>query len=116
MSENKQTKLELVETIYENLYDDLKIDRQTIHKVIDSLLLSIKDSLARGETIELRGFGTFEPRLRNGREKARNPRTGEQVTYTPRYVAVFRPGQELKKKMKEIKLSDEKESGKEPEK
>jgi len=115
MAENKQTKFELVETIYENLYDS-KVDKQTIQKVIDNLLLALKDSLAKGQTIELRGFGTFEPRLRNGREKARNPRTGERVSYTPRYVAVFRPGQELKQKMREIEISDEKKSEKESEK
>ena len=108
MAEKKKTKVELVETIYENLYDS-NMQRQEIHKVIDGFLSAIKDSLAQGNTIELRGFGTFEPRLRNGREKARNPKTGEAISYEPRYVAIFRPGRELKQKMKEIENLNEKE-------
>lgn len=101
MTERKKTKADLVETIYENIYDS-NIDKKHIYKVIDSFLTSIKTSLAEGETIELRGFGTFEPRLRNGRKKARNPKTGERLSYGKHYVAVFRPGQELKQKMKDF--------------
>ena len=52
-----------------------------------------------GNTIELRGFGTFEPRLRKGRSKARNPKTGALLTVAPHYVAAFRSGQELKKSL-----------------
>jgi len=42
-------------------------------------------------------FGTFEIRTRKGREKARNPKTGEIVPVKTHGVTVFRPGKELKK-------------------
>ena len=48
------------------------------------------------KVIELRGFGTFEVRTRKGREKARNPKTGDLVAVDTHGVAVFRPGKELK--------------------
>ena len=56
----------------------------------------IKDGLKENKVIELRGFGTFEVRTRKGREKARNPKTGEVVAVESHGVAIFRPGKELK--------------------
>ena len=93
MSAKKITKYDLVESIYENT----KYEKQMIQELVEKLLSVIKDSLKSGSTIELRGFGTFEPRLRKGRLRARNPKTGEQLSVAPHYVAVFRPGQEIKK-------------------
>ena len=60
-----------------------------------------------GSTIELRGFGTFEPRLRKGREKARNPKTGEIVSMAPHYVAAFRAGKDLKQALYSLEIKDE---------
>ena len=56
----------------------------------------------------MRGFGTFELRLRKGREKARNPKTGAPVSVEPHYVAAFRSGQELKNALWELKTPDNK--------
>ena len=50
-------------------------------------------------TAELRGFGTFEVRVRKGKEKARNPKTGEIVSVDKHGVAVFRAGRELKEEL-----------------
>ena len=93
MSSNKVTKYELIENIYLNT----KFEKKTIQKIVDELIDQLKDSLKEGNTIELRNFGTFEPRLRKGKSKARNPKTGEELTIAPHYVAAFRSGQELKK-------------------
>jgi len=93
MGENsKLTKAEIID----NIYEELNIDRADIHKVIDKLFDHLKDALGADQVIELRGFGTFEIRTRKGREKARNPRTGEIVPVDPHGVAVFRPGKQLK--------------------
>ena len=62
----------------------------------------MKSSLSEGKVIELRGFGTFEPRLRKGRENARNPKTGEILSSSPHYVVAFRSGRELKKSLLEL--------------
>ena len=56
----------------------------------------IKAALVSGKGIELRGFGTFEVRIRKGRQKARNPKTGEIVSVGSHGIASFRPGRELK--------------------
>ena len=56
----------------------------------------VKAALTDDRVVELRGFGTFEIRTRKGREKARNPKTGEIVPVNTHGVTVFRPGKELK--------------------
>ena len=88
----KVTKVDLVESVYENT----SYDKKVVQTVIDSFLEEIKNSLKDSSTIELRGFGTFELRLRKGKESARNPKTGDKVSVAPHYVAAFRSGQELK--------------------
>ena len=82
--------------IIENLHEKLGIERDDIHLVIDSFFEEIKNALKDDDVIELRGFGTFEVKTRKGREKARNPKTGEIVSVNSHGVAVFRPGKELK--------------------
>jgi integration host factor subunit beta len=93
MAGNKITKYDLVEAIYQNTAYEKKL----VQDVVENLLLELKEAMKNGDTIELRGFGTFEPRLRKGRQKARNPKTGEQLSVAPHYVAAFRSGQDLKK-------------------
>ena len=103
MSDEKLKKNDLIESVYLNT----KIEKQDVQKVIDNLLAQLKSSMSDGKTIELRGFGTFEKRLRKGRAKARNPKTGEIVSVEPHYVAVFRPGRELKNAISDLPVDDE---------
>ena len=56
----------------------------------------MKNEVADGNTIELRGFGTLYAKKRNGRKNARNPKTGEIKDIPPHYVAAFKAGRELK--------------------
>ncbi len=96
MSAKKVTKYDLVEAVYK----DTNYERKMVQDVADHLLDEIKQSLGNGNTIELRGFGTFEPRLRKGRSRARNPKTGEDISsVAPHYFAVFRSGHDLKKNL-----------------
>jgi integration host factor subunit beta len=90
--EKKLTKAEIIDKIHEKL----EVNRNDIHDVIDSLFEELKEALKEDKVIELRGFGTFEIRTRKGRERARNPKTGEIVPVDTHGVAVFRPGKELK--------------------
>ena len=98
MKQKKITRQDLVEAVYL----DTKCAKGDIHEVLDSLFVQLGKSLKEGCTIELRGFGTFELRLRKGRKEARNPKTGEKLSVAPHYVAVFRPGIELRKSLLEI--------------
>lgn len=91
--QHKLTKAEIIEHIYEHL----DVNRKDIHRVIDEFFEELKTALSEDKVVELRGFGTFEVRTRKGREKARNPKTGETVPVKAHGVAVFRPGKELKK-------------------
>ncbi len=93
----KLTKAELIDALYESLSPSSRTTRKEIHELIDGLFSEIKGAILEGKVVELRGFGTFEVKLRKGRSKARNPKTGEIVAVSDHGVATFRPGRELKK-------------------
>lgn len=97
--ELKLTKAEIIE----NLHSKLGLSRADIHRVIDELFEELKDGLKADKVIELRGLGTFEVKTRKGREKARNPKTGDTVAVENHGVAVFRPGRELKDSLWDIR-------------
>jgi nucleoid DNA-binding protein len=103
----KMTKLTKNE-IVDNIYTSSDVERKVIYDVIESFINQLRNGLEDGKTIELRGFGTLEPRLRKGRAKARNPKTGEKCTVEPHYVAFFRPGKDLKEKMWNLEVTEEK--------
>ena len=67
-----------------------------VKRAIQRSLETIVDSLARGETVELRNFGIFKVKSRKGRT-GRNPRTGEKVPVPPKKVVVFKPGLLMKR-------------------
>lgn len=94
MSTPKLTKAEIIESIFEQT----QVNKKLIHEVIDSFFEEVKEALLKDRVVELRGFGTFEIRTRKGREKARNPKTGEVVPVQNHGVTVFRPGKDLKMK------------------
>ena len=89
----KVTKAELIEA----LHASTTLNRKEIHGLIDELFDEIKSAILSGSTVELRGFGTFEVKVRKGRKHARNPKTGAIVSVEDHGVASFRPGRELKK-------------------
>jgi DNA-binding protein HU-beta/integration host factor subunit beta len=65
-------------------------------KIVECFLDSVARSLIEGNNIEIRGFGRFKIRRRNG-YKARNPRTGEPIEVEAGKKPVFEPSKELKK-------------------
>jgi integration host factor subunit beta len=92
MADKKYTKADIVDSVYQKI----GMSRKEIRAIIDVFLEDIKEALIKQMVIELRGFGTFEIKVRKGRQRARNPRTGELVTVTSHGIAFFRPGRELK--------------------
>jgi integration host factor subunit beta len=60
-------------------------------------------SLANGERIEIRGFGSFSLHYR-APSTGRNPKTGEAVALTPKYAPHFKPGLELKSRVNNSRL------------
>jgi len=64
-------------------------------RAIDALLMTITETLARGEAITLVGFGTFQVRKRAARE-GRNPKTGETMKIKASKTPAFKAGKALK--------------------
>ena len=66
---------------------------------VDAIINGISDSLAKGENVQLIGFGTFEVRNRKARE-GRNPATGEAIKIKASKAPAFKAGKALKDKVK----------------
>jgi integration host factor subunit beta len=90
----KLTKAEIIENIYDQVED---VSKKRIHSIIDIIFNEIKKGIADDKIIELRGFGTFEIKLRKARSTVRNPKTGDILPGKSHGVVIFRPGQDLKK-------------------
>ena len=87
------TKKEIVMKIAE----EADIKQVDVKKVVQRTLEHIMDSLAKGETVELRNFGVFKVKTRRSR-MGRNPKTGEGVPIPERKVVTFKAGMVMKKK------------------
>jgi len=73
----------------------LGVTRKESSDIIRLVLDSIKETLRKGETVKVAGFGNFVVREKKAR-KGRNPKTGEEIGITPRRVVTFRPSQVFK--------------------
>ncbi|MFY9621186.1 MAG: HU family DNA-binding protein [Pyrinomonadaceae bacterium] len=87
---NKVIKLDIIN----RLADQTGIPKLKAEQAVDALFNSMKDALARGDRIELRGFGVFVVKPRK-RGIGRNPRTGEEVAIPSGKTIRFKPGKEL---------------------
>jgi nucleoid DNA-binding protein len=70
------------------------LPRTKAEAAVDTVFEGLKEALAAGERIELRGFGVFSVRARKT-GIGRNPRTGTEVSITPGKAVRFKPGKEL---------------------
>ena len=98
-------KIDLINAKFGDYASNSDFEKYKIQEIVEKFLDEVKASLENGSTIELRGFGTFEPRLRKGRSVARTPKTGELLSVAPHYVAAFRAGQEMKKALWDLDVS-----------
>ncbi len=71
------------------------VSHKDMERIVSSIFTKMTDALSGGERIELRGFGTFEVRVRKPRQ-GRNPKSGQVVTLGVRKVPFFKAGKELK--------------------
>lgn len=70
------------------------LPRNKAEQAVDTVFESLKQALAQGQRIELRGFGVFNVRPRKT-GIGRNPRTGTEVSITPGKAVRFKPGKDL---------------------
>lgn len=75
------------------------IEKKCAEKAVNAVFATIADTLAKGEKIQLVGFGTFEVRER-AEKQGRNPRTGETMTVPASKVPAFKAGAALKNAVK----------------
>lgn len=86
------TKSALIDRVTEKVEG---LTRKQTEIIIDTIFDGIKDTIAKGEKIELRGFGNFRLKQRRPR-KARNPKTGNSVDVPAKRVLYFKVGKALK--------------------
>ena len=70
------------------------ITKVKAEQAVEAVLDAMKNSMRRGERIELRGFGVFQVKPRK-RGIGRNPRTGKEVRIPPGRTIRFKPGKDL---------------------
>ncbi len=80
--------------IIQQVVERTGLSRSKAEAAVDTIFEGLKQALASGERIELRGFGVFNVRPRKT-GIGRNPRTGTEVTITPGRAVRFKPGKEL---------------------
>ena len=74
------------------------INKANAQSLVEGVLELIADGLAKGEDIDLRGFGRFSVRDSAART-GRNPQNGEAIQIPARRVPNFKPGKDLKERV-----------------
>ena len=75
--------------------DKTGIPKVDVLVTLETMFKEVKESLAKGENIYVRGFGSFKIKEYEG-YAGRNPKTGESVTVSSKRLPFFRAGKELK--------------------
>ncbi|HEY0145957.1 MAG: integration host factor subunit beta [Methylovirgula sp.] len=75
-----------------------------VEKIVNAILDEIVKALARGDRVELRGFGAFSVKHRDAR-LGRNPRTGAHVSVDEKAVPFFKTGKEMRERLNDGYLS-----------
>ena len=88
------TKSELIETI---LSRQSQLSAKDVELAVKTILEHMSQALSGGERIEIRGFGSFSLHFREPR-RGRNPKTGDAVELSGKYVPHFKPGKELRER------------------
>ncbi len=88
------TRKDLVDRIHDFAHGET-LPKAQIDKLLGGLLETIVEALVAGNTVILRGFGTFEP-VQTAPRVARNPATGEPVQVPAKTKIRFRPAQALR--------------------
>ncbi len=89
------TKSELIQRLAEmnpHLY------QRDVERIVSTIFDEISVALARGDRVELRGFGAFSVKARDARV-GRNPRTGASVNVARKFVPFFKAGKDLRERL-----------------
>ncbi len=89
------TKSELVQQLAER---NPHLYLRDVEKIVDTIFEEITAALVRGDRVELRGFGAFSIKQRDGRT-GRNPRTGASVQVSSKRLPFFKTGKGLRERL-----------------
>ena len=78
--------------------DNPHLSRRDVERIVSTIFDEISSALARGDRVELRGFGAFSVKTRDART-GRNPRTGESVQVAKKFVPFFKSGKDLRDRL-----------------
>jgi integration host factor subunit beta len=88
-------KSELVQKLAE---ENPHLFQRDIENIVNAILGEITGAMARGDRVELRGFGAFSVKHRPART-GRNPRTGAHVSVEQKSVPFFKTGKEMRERL-----------------
>ncbi|PRY93771.1 integration host factor subunit beta [Hasllibacter halocynthiae] len=88
---------ELIQRISE---ENPHLYQRDVEKIVSTVFNEIIRAMARGDRVELRGFGAFSTKHRDART-GRNPRTGESVAVDAKAVPFFKAGKGLRERLNE---------------
>ncbi len=91
------TKSELIEILAQK---QTQLAYKDVELAVKNMLEHMATTLANGERIEIRGFGSFSLHYRPPRV-GRNPKTGDSVELSAKYVPHFKPGKEMRERVNE---------------
>ena len=96
------TKSELVQRLAES---NPHLYQRDLEAIVNAIFDEISAALARGDRVELRGFGAFSVKRRDARV-GRNPRTGSSVTVAEKHVPFFKTGKQLRDRLNQEDAAD----------
>lgn len=94
---------ELIQKIAE---ENPHLFQRDVERIVSTVFDEIISAMARGERVELRGFGAFSVKQRQARQ-GRNPRTGEAVQVVEKHVPFFKTGKLLRDRLNGLDQSAE---------
>jgi integration host factor subunit alpha len=89
------TKAEIIEAVNEKAGT---FSKKEAADLVEMVFAAMKESLGRGDTVKISGFGNFVVRAK-GTRKGRNPQTGAPIEISARRVLVFKTSQVLKSRL-----------------
>ena len=93
--DGNMTKSDLIKSLAE---ENPHLYLRDIERIVATVFDEITEALARGDRVELRGFGAFSIRQRESRV-GRNPRSGDEVHVPEKLVPYFKTGKELRERL-----------------
>ena len=72
--------------------------QRDVENIVNAILNEIIAAMARGDRVELRGFGAFSVKRRDAR-LGRNPRTGDSVRVDEKHIPFFKTGKEMRERL-----------------